>query len=258
MKEMKIRIIPCLDVDRGRVVKGINFVDLIDAGDPVEQAKIYSKSGADEITFLDITATHEKRNPMVDIIEKTAYECFVPLTVGGGVRDLSDMDKFLSVGADKVSLNSAAIKNPNLITEGAKKFGNQCIVVAIDAKKVKNDWKVFINGGRINTNIDAVKWAKRVEDLGAGEILLTSMDRDGTKAGFDLDLTEKISESLNIPVIASGGVGTLNHFVEGVKKGKASALLAASVFHFGKFSINEVKKHLILNDIDVRMDYISR
>ena len=255
---MKIRIIPCLDVDRGRVVKGINFVDLIDAGDPVEQAKIYSISGADEITFLDITATHEKRNPMVDIIEKTAYECFVPLTVGGGIKELSDMDKFLSVGADKVSLNSAAINNPNLITEGAKKFGNQCIVVAIDAKKIKNDWKVFINGGRINTNIDAIKWAKKVEDLGAGEILLTSMDRDGTKAGFDLDLTEKISESLNIPVIASGGVGTLNHFVEGVKKGKASALLAASVFHFGKFSINEVKKHLILNDIDVRMDYISR
>ena len=255
---MKIRIIPCLDVDRGRVVKGINFVDLIDAGDPVEQAKIYSKSGADEITFLDITATHEKRNPMVDIIEKTAYECFVPLTVGGGVRELSDMDKFLSVGADKISLNSAAINNPNLITEGAKKFGNQCIVVAVDAKKVKNDWKVFINGGRINTNIDAIKWAKKVEDLGAGEILLTSMDRDGTKAGFDLDLTEKVSESVNIPVIASGGVGTLNHFVEGVKKGKASALLAASVFHFGEFSINEVKKHLILNDIDVRMDYISR
>ena len=231
---MKIRIIPCLDVDRGRVVKGINFVDLIDAGNPVEQAKIYSKSGADEITFLDITATHEKRNPMVDIIEKTAYECFVPLTVGGGIRELSDMDKFLSVGADKISLNSAAINNPNLITEGAKKFGNQCIVVAIDAKKIKNDWKVFINGGRINTNIDAIKWAKKVEDLGAGEILLTSMDRDGTKAGFDLDLTEKISESLNIPVIASGGVGTLNHFVEGVKKGKASALLAASVFHFGR------------------------
>jgi cyclase len=255
---MKIRIIPCLDVDRGRVVKGINFVDLIDAGDPVEQAKIYSRNGADEITFLDITATHEKRNPMVDIIEKTAYQCFVPLTVGGGVRELSDMDKFLSVGADKVSLNSAAVNNPNLIMEGAKKFGNQCIVVAIDAKKVKNTWKVFINGGRINTNIDAIKWAKKVEDLGAGEILLTSMDRDGTKAGFDLALTEKISESVNIPVIASGGVGTLDHFVDGVKKGKASALLAASVFHFGRFSINEVKKHLILNDIDVRMDYISR
>jgi cyclase len=255
---MKIRIIPCLDVDRGRVVKGINFVDLIDAGDPVEQAKIYSRNGADEITFLDITATHEKRNPMVDIIEKTAYQCFVPLTVGGGVRKLSDMDKFLSVGADKVSLNSAAVNNPNLIMEGAKKFGNQCIVVAIDAKKVKNTWNVFINGGRINTNIDAIKWAKKVEDLGAGEILLTSMDRDGTKAGFDLALTEKISESVNIPVIASGGVGTLDHFVDGVKKGKASALLAASVFHFGRFSINEVKKHLILNDIDVRMDYISR
>ncbi len=255
---MKIRIIPCLDVNRGRVVKGINFVDLIDAGDPVEQAKVYSESGADEITFLDITATHEKRNPMVDIIEKTAYQCFVPLTVGGGVRGLSDMDKFLSVGADKVSLNSAAINNPNLIMEGAKKFGNQCIVVAIDAKKVKSSWKVFINGGRINTDLDAVEWAQKAQDLGAGEILLTSMDKDGTKAGFDLDLTEKVSESLNIPVIASGGVGSLNHFVDGVKKGKASALLAASVFHFGKFSINEVKKHLILNDIDVRMDYISR
>ena len=255
---MKIRIIPCLDVDRGRVVKGINFVDLVDAGDPVEQAKIYSKNGADEITFLDITATHEKRNPMVDIIEKTAYQCFVPLTVGGGVRDISDMDKFLSVGADKVSLNSAAINNPKLISEGAKKFGNQCIVVAIDAKIVNGTWNVFINGGRINTFKDAITWAKEVEDLGAGEILLTSMDRDGTKAGFDLNLTKKISESVNIPVIASGGVGTLNHFVDGVKKGKASALLAASVFHFGKFSISEVKKHLILNDIDVRMDYISR
>ena len=258
MKQMKIRIIPCLDVDRGRVVKGINFVDLVDAGDPVEQAKIYSTSGADEITFLDITATHEKRNPMVDIIEKTAYQCFVPLTVGGGVRGISDMDKFLSVGADKVSLNSAAINNPKLISEGAKKFGNQCIVVAIDAKIVNGTWNVFINGGRINTFKDAITWAKEVEDLGAGEILLTSMDRDGTKAGFDLNLTKKISESVNIPVIASGGVGTLNHFVDGVKKGKASALLAASVFHFGKFSISEVKKHLILNDIDVRMDYISR
>ena len=258
MKQMKIRIIPCLDVDRGRVVKGINFVDLVDAGDPVEQAKIYSTSGADEITFLDITATHEKRNPMVDIIEKTAYQCFVPLTVGGGVREISDMDKFLSVGADKVSLNSAAINNPKLISEGAKKFGNQCIVVAIDAKIVNGTWNVFINGGRINTFKDAITWAKEVEDLGAGEILLTSMDRDGTKAGFDLNLTKKISESVNIPVIASGGVGTLNHFVDGVKKGKASALLAASVFHFGKLSISEVKKHLILNDIDVRMDYISR
>ncbi len=255
---MKVRIIPCLDVDRGRVVKGINFVDLVDAGDPVEQAKIYSESGADEITFLDITATHEKRNPMVDIIEKTAYQCFVPLTVGGGVRKLSDMDKFLSVGADKVSVNSAAINNPSLIMEGAKKFGNQCIVVAIDAKKVKNTWRVFVNGGRINTNLDAITWAKEAEDLGAGEILLTSMDRDGTKKGFDLDLTKKISEAVSIPVIASGGVGTLDHFVDGFRKGKASALLAASVFHFGKLSISEVKKHLILNDIDVRMDYISR
>ena len=194
---MKIRIIPCLDVDGGRVVKGINFIDLIDAGDPVEQAKIYSENGADEITFLDITATHERRNPMIDIIEKTAYQCFVPLTVGGGVRGISDMDKFLSVGADKISLNSAAINNPGLINEGAKKFGNQCIVVAIDAKKVKDAWNVFINGGRVNTNLNAITWAKEVEDLGAGEILLTSMDRDGTKAGFDLDLTKVIVAKLS-------------------------------------------------------------
>ncbi len=252
----KIRIIPCLDVDKGRVVKGINFVNLKDAGDPVEQAKIYSQNGADEITFLDITATHEKRNPMVRIIEKTANQCFVPLTVGGGIKKLSDMDKFLSVGADKVSVNSAAISNPDLIKEGAKKFGNQCIVVAIDAKKTENSWNVFINGGRIDTKLNAITWAKKVESLGAGEILLTSMDRDGTKQGFDLELTSLISNSVKIPVIASGGVGNLNHFVEGATVGKASALLAASVFHFGILSITKVKKHLILNDIDVRMDYI--
>ena len=250
---MKIRIIPCLDVDRGRVVKGINFVDLIDAGDPVEQAKIYSKNGADEITFLDITATHEKRNPMVDIIEKTAYQCFVPLTVGGGVRGITDMDKFLSVGADKVSLNSAAINNPNLISEGAKKFGNQCIVVAIDAKKVNGAWNVFINGGRMNTFKDAISWAKEVEDLGAGEILLTSMDKDGTQSGYDIELTSKITKAINIPVIASGGVGSLDHLKDGIVKGGASAVLAASIFHFGTFSIKEAKEYLKSKNVSVRI-----
>ena len=252
---IKIRIIPCLDVDNGRVVKGINFVNLVDAGDPVKQAKFYSENGADEITFLDITATHEKREAMVDIIERTANECLVPLTVGGGIRSVDDMKIFLSVGADKVSVNSSAIKEPEIITKGAMKFGNQCIVVAIDAKKNKNSWEVFINGGRVETGIDAIQWAKKVEKLGAGEILLTSMDRDGTKKGFDLSLTQKISSSVGIPVIASGGIGKIDHFVDGVKKGGASALLAASVFHFGEFSISEVKKHLISKGIDVRMDY---
>lgn len=252
---IKIRIIPCLDVDNGRVVKGINFVNLVDAGDPVKQAKFYSENGADEITFLDITATHEKRDAMVDIIERTANECLVPLTVGGGIRGVDDMKNFLSVGADKVSVNSSAIKEPKIITEGAMKFGNQCIVVAIDAKKIKNSWKVFINGGRVETSIDAIQWAKKVEKLGAGEILLTSMDRDGTKKGFDLELTKKISSSVGIPVIASGGIGKIDHFVDGVVKGGASALLAASVFHFGEFGISEVKKHLISKGINVRMDY---
>ena len=252
---IKIRIIPCLDVDNGRVVKGINFVNLVDAGDPVKQAKFYSENGADEITFLDITATHEKRFARVDIIERTANECLVPLTVGGGIRSVDDMKNFLSVGADKVSVNSSAIKEPKIITEGAMKFGNQCIVVAIDAKKIKNSWKVFINGGRVETGIDAIQWAKKVEKLGAGEILLTSMDRDGTKKGFDLELTKKISSSVGIPVIASGGIGKIDHFVDGVVKGGASALLAASVFHFGEFGISEVKKHLISKGINVRMDY---
>ena len=252
---IKIRIIPCLDVDNGRVVKGINFVNLIDAGDPVKQAKFYSDNGADEITFLDITATHERRKAMVDIIERTANECLVPLTVGGGIRNIDDMKMFLSVGADKVSVNSSAIKDPKIISKGALKFGNQCIVVAIDAKKKGNSWEVYVNGGRISTGIDAIQWAKKVEKLGAGEILLTSMDRDGTKSGFDLNLTKEISSSVSIPVIASGGIGEINHFVDGVKKGGASALLAASVFHFGEFSISEVKKHLISQGIDVRMDY---
>ena len=252
---IKTRIIPCLDVDNGRVVKGINFVDLKDAGDPVKQAKFYSDNGADEITFLDITATHQKRKAMVDIIEITANECLVPLTVGGGIRSIEDMDMFLSVGADKVSVNSSAINNPSLISKGANKFGNQCIVVAIDAKRTKKSWDVFINGGRINTGLDAIQWAKKVESLGAGEILLTSMDRDGTKIGFDLDLTRNISDRVGIPVIASGGVGEIDHFVDGVKVGGASALLAASVFHFGEFTITEVKKHLISKGIDVRIDY---
>ena len=237
------------------MVKGLNFVNLVDAGDPVKQAKFYSENGADEITFLDITATHEKRYAMVDIIERTANECLVPLTVGGGIRGVDDMKNFLSVGADKVSVNSSAIKEPKIITEGAMKFGNQCIVVAIDAKKIKNSWKVFINGGRVETGIDAIQWAKKVEKLGAGEILLTSMDRDGTKKGFDLELTKKISSSVGIPVIASGGIGKIDHFVDGVVKGGASALLAASVFHFGEFGISEVKKHLISKGINVRMDY---
>mgnify|MGYP001399595170 FL=1 len=252
---IKTRIIPCLDVDNGRVVKGINFVDLKDAGDPVKQAKFYSDNGADEITFLDITATHQKRKAMVDIIERTANECLVPLTVGGGIKSIEDMNMFLSVGADKVSVNSSAINNPSLISKGADKFGNQCIVVAIDAKKTKKSWDVFINGGRINTGLDVIQWAKKVESLGAGEILLTSMDRDGTKIGFDLDLTRNISDRVGIPVIASGGVGKIGHFVDGVKVGGASALLAASVFHFGKFTITEVKKHLISQGIDVRIDY---
>ena len=252
---IKTRIIPCLDVDNGRVVKGINFVDLKDAGDPVKQAKFYSDNGADEITFLDITATHQKRKAMVDIIERTANECLVPLTVGGGIKSIEDMNMFLSVGADKVSVNSSAINNPSLISKGADKFGNQCIVVAIDAKKTKKSWDVFINGGRINTGLDVIQWAKKVESLGAGEILLTSMDRDGTKIGFDLDLTRNISDRVGIPVIASGGVGEIGHFVDGVKVGGASALLAASVFHFGKFTITEVKKHLISQGIDVRIDY---
>jgi len=252
---IKTRIIPCLDVDNGRVVKGINFVDLRDAGDPVKQARFYSENGADEITFLDITATHQKRKAMVDIIERTANECLVPLTVGGGIKSIEDMNIFLSVGADKVSVNSSAINNPSLISKGANKFGNQCIVVAIDAKRSNKSWDVFINGGRINTGLDAIQWAKKVESLGAGEILLTSMDRDGTKNGFDLDLTRNISDSVGIPVIASGGVGEIDHFVDGVKVGRASALLAASVFHFGKFTITEVKKHLISKGIDVRIDY---
>lgn len=247
------RIIPCLDVADGRVVKGINFISLRDAGDPVEQAKVYSEEGADEITFLDITATHQKRKAMIDVIEKTARNIFVPLTVGGGVKTVEDMRDFLNVGADKVSLNSAAIKNPGLISDGATRFGNQCVVVAIDAKKMGKSWRVFINGGRISTDLDAVEWAKEAVKLGAGEILLTSMDKDGTKSGYDLGLTEQISSAVSVPVVASGGVGELDDFIKGVTIGGASALLAASVFHYKKFSIMEVKKHLKLNRVNVRI-----
>tara|TARA_B100000989_G_scaffold293486_1_gene270973 strand:+ start:2000 stop:2767 length:768 start_codon:yes stop_codon:yes gene_type:complete len=252
---LKIRIIPCLDVNKGRVVKGINFIDLIDAGDPVKQAEFYSNEGADEITFLDITASSDGREAMYDVIEKTAEVCFIPLTVGGGVRSLDDMKKFLSIGADKVSINSSAVSSPHIISEGAELLGKQCIVVAIDAKKNKSgQWDVFTHGGRKNTGLDVVEWCQIVESKGAGEILLTSMDRDGTKTGFDLELLNTISQTVKIPVIASGGVGKLQHLRDGVVKGKASALLAASIFHFGTFSIKEVKKYLSSLGIPVRID----
>ena len=250
---LKIRIIPCLDVDAGRVVKGINFLSLRDAGDPVEQAKAYSDEGADEITFLDITATHQRRRPMIDVISKTAEKCFVPLTVGGGVKNIMDIKEFLLAGADKVSINSAAIKNPSLINESSKKFGNQCIVVAIDAKKNGNKWEVFTHGGRNNTGIDAIEFAKKMEESGAGELLVTSMDRDGTQVGFDIDLTSKISSKVNIPVIASGGVGNLDHLLDGIKLGNASAVLAASIFHYGKHSVKEAKEYLDSKGIPVRI-----
>ncbi len=254
---LKIRIIPCLDVDDGRVVKGINFISLKDAGDPVEQATIYSNEGADEITFLDITATHQKRKPMLDVVKKTSEKCFVPLTVGGGIKNVKGIKEFLLAGADKVSINSAAIKNPNLIKESSSKFGNQCIVVAIDAKKESKNWNVYINGGRVNTGLDVVSWAKKAERLGAGEILLTSMDKDGTKSGFDLELTSAISEALNIPVIASGGAGSMKDFFDGIKIGKASAVLAASLFHFKEITISEVKNYLKSKNINVRIDNLG-
>ena len=248
------RIIPCLDVKNGRVVKGINFVNLVDAGDPAEQAKFYSENGADEICFLDITASNENRNTILDIVKKTSQQCFVPLTVGGGVRNLSDISNLLSSGADKVSINTAAVKNKKIIKDSAENFGSQCTVIAIDAKKIsKNKWEVFTNGGRNPSGKDALTYAKEVEDLGAGEILLTSMDRDGTKKGYDLELTELISSSVNIPVIASGGVGNLEHLCDGLKKGKADAALAASIFHFGEFSIQDAKKYLVSKGIPVRI-----
>ncbi|MCI5053317.1 MAG: imidazole glycerol phosphate synthase subunit HisF [Pelagibacteraceae bacterium] len=251
---LKKRIIPCLDVKDGRVVKGINFVDLIDAGDPVEQASVYNKNGADEICFLDITASSDKRDILLDTVKKTAECCFVPLTVGGGVRSIQDIRKLLLAGADKVSINTAAIKNPQLIKESSNKFGSQCIVVAIDAKKTaENKWTVFTHGGREATELDAVEFAKLAEKNGAGEILLTSMDRDGTKEGYDIELTKKISSSLNIPVIASGGVGNLEHLKDGILDGGASAVLAASIFHFGEYSIQQAKEYLKKENVPVRL-----
>ncbi|MDC0620432.1 imidazole glycerol phosphate synthase subunit HisF [Candidatus Pelagibacter ubique] len=250
---LKNRIIPCLDVKNGRVVKGINFVDLKDAGDPVEQAKIYSDGGADEICFLDITASNENRDTIYDVVERTSKKCFVPLTVGGGVRGVEDINKLLNCGADKVSINTAAVQNPKMIIESSKKFGSQCIVVAIDAKKNGNKWEVFTHGGRNNSNIDAIEFAKKMEDNGAGELLVTSMDRDGTQIGYDNDLMSKISSTVNIPIIASGGVGNLDHLVDGIRLGNASAVLAASIFHYGTHSINEAKQYLNSKGIPVRI-----
>lgn len=248
------RIIPCLDVDNGRVVKGVNFVGLRDAGDPVEVARRYNEEGADEITFLDIGASHEGRDTIVDVVKKVAQEVFIPLTVGGGIRELSDIYNLLNVGCDKVSVNSAAIKNPGFIEEGAKRFGSQCIVVAIDAKRVAEDkWHVFTHGGRNDTGIDALEWAKEAYERGAGELLVTSMDADGTKAGFDNALNRKISDLVNIPVIASGGAGTMQHIEEAFTLGHADAALAASIFHFKEIDIMELKSYLRGKNIPVRM-----
>lgn len=249
------RIIPCLDVKDGRVVKGVNFVNLIDAGDPVACAAAYDKAGADELVFLDITASSDARNTVVDMVKKVAECVFIPFTVGGGIRTVEDFRTILNAGADKVSVNSAAIKNPELIKDAAKKFGSQCVVCAIDAKRKAdgNGWEVYLNGGRVNTGIDALKWAKEAEELGAGEILLTSMDCDGTKAGYDLELTRAVSESVKIPVIASGGAGTMEHFLDAFTEGKADAVLAASLFHFKEIEIMDLKKYLAENGESVRI-----
>ncbi len=249
----KVRIIPCLDVKDGRVVKGINFIDLIDAGDPVEQAKHYSENGADEICFLDISASLENRDTIINVVNKTANEVFIPLTVGGGISSIENIKSLLKAGADKISINSAAIKNPDIIKKSSEYFGNQCIVVAVDAKKIDNDWYVYSHGGTKRTDLKAFEWIEKVQEFGAGEILLTSMDKDGTKSGFDIELLEKVSSILEIPIIASGGVGKLEHFYEGVAKGKADALLAASVFHFNEISIKEVKEFLFKKNINIRL-----
>lgn len=250
---LKARVIPCLDVAEGRVVKGVNFVDLVDAGDPVEQARLYDKAGADELCFLDITASHENRETIYDVVGRTAEQCFMPLTVGGGVRTNDDVRKLLLAGADKVSINTAAVHNPEFVREAATKFGSQCIVVAIDAKSVAEDkFEIFTHGGRKPTGIDAVEWAKRMADYGAGEILLTSMDRDGTKQGFNIPLTRAVADAVPIPVIASGGVGTLQHMVEGIVDGHATAVLAASIFHFGTFTIGETKAYMAEAGVPIR------
>ena len=253
------RIIPCLDVDNGRVVKGVKFVDIRDAGDPVEVARRYDREGADEITFLDITATHDNRDTIVHVVEQVASEVFIPLTVGGGIRTLDDIRRMLNAGADKVGINSAAVFNPDFVREAAERFGSQCIVVAIDAKKVSlpgetDRWEIFTHGGRKATGIDAIGWAEKMVAYGAGEILLTSMDRDGTREGFDLPLTRAISEAVTVPVIASGGVGNLDHLADGVIEGKADAVLAASIFHFAEYTIQQAKEHLRSRGIEVRLN----
>jgi imidazole glycerol-phosphate synthase subunit HisF len=250
---LKIRIIPCLDVHNGRVVKGVQFVDLRDAGDPVEQARVYDAAGADELTFLDIAASHENRDTILDVVGRTAEQCFMPLTVGGGVRAVEDIRRLLLAGADKVSINSAAVARPEFVREAAEKYGDQCIVVAIDARQsAPGKWEVFTHGGRKGTGLDAIDWARRMAESGAGEILLTSMDRDGTKSGFDIELTRAVADAVPVPVVASGGVGTLDHLVEGVTVGGASAVLAASIFHFGTFTIAQAKEHLARAGVPVR------
>jgi len=250
------RIIPCLDVDNGRVVKGVRFVDIKDAGDPVEIARRYDREGADELTFLDITASSDNRDTMVHVVEQVAGEVFIPLTVGGGIRTLDDIRRMLNAGADKVSINTAAVARPEFVREAAERFGSQCIVVALDAKQVSEDpkrWEIFTHGGRKRTGLDAIEWARRMVAFGAGEILLTSMDRDGTKEGFDLELTRAISEAVPVPVIASGGVGNLQHLADGISQGKADAVLAASIFHFAEYTIRQAKEHLAAQGIEVRL-----